>query len=144
MRSENVGPKISSKVRLVIMVLFAFWKVLASWGLGLYNFEFKFVTFKNRIIFDIIYYRQQTKLRQGYVFTSVFDSVHRGGLPQCTLGYHPPGADTPLEQAPHQTRYPSRSGTHPWSRHPLCTVHAGRYGQQTGGMHPTGMQSCLN
>ena len=26
--------------------------------------------------------------------------------------------------------------------HPLGAVHAGRYGQQTGGMHPTGMQSC--
>ena len=27
--------------------------------------------------------------------------------------------------------------------HPLGAVHAGRYGQQAGGMHPTGMQSCL-
>ena len=26
---------------------------------------------------------------------------------------------------------------------PPCAVHAGRYGQQAGGMHPTGMQSCL-
>ena len=25
---------------------------------------------------------------------------------------------------------------------PPCAVHAGRYGQQAGGMHPTGMQSC--
>ena len=33
-----------------------------------------------------------TKLGQGYVFTRVCDSVHRGGLPQCMLGY-PPGAD---------------------------------------------------
>ena len=30
-----------------------------------------------------------------------------------------------------------------WSRHPPCAVHAGRYGQQAGGMHPTGMQSCF-
>ena len=30
----------------------------------------------------------------------------------------------------------------PQSRHPACAVHAGRYGQQAGGMHPTGMQSC--
>ena len=27
---------------------------------------------------------------------------------------------------------------------PPRTVHAGRYGQQVGGTHPTGMQSCLN
>ena len=30
----------------------------------------------------------------------------------------------------------------PWET-PPCTVHAGRYRQQVGGMHPTGMQSCL-
>ena len=27
--------------------------------------------------------------------------------------------------------------------HKRCKVHAGTYGQQAGGMHPTGMQSCL-
>ena len=31
-----------------------------------------------------------TKLGQGYIFTGVCDSVHRGGLPQCMLGYCPP------------------------------------------------------
>ena len=46
------------------------------------------------------------------------------------LGRHPLGADTPWEQTP------------PGSRHPLCTVHAGRYGQQVGSTHPTGMHSC--
>ena len=53
----------------------------------------------------------------------VKNSVHRGdGLPQCVLGekLHPPGADI----SP-------------------CAVHAGRYGQQAGGLHPTGMQSCF-
>ena len=40
-----------------------------------------------------------TKLGQGYIFTGVCDSVHGGGgwgLPQCMLGYHPPGQGTPL------------------------------------------------
>ena len=39
---------------------------------------------------------------------------------------HPPphGADTPQEQTP------------------PCTVHPGRYGQQAGGTHPTGMHTC--
>ena len=30
-----------------------------------------------------------------------------------------------------------------WDTTPLRAVHAGRYGQQAGGMHPTGMQSCF-
>ena len=49
-------------------------------------------------------------------------------------------AGTPPDQAPPRSRHP------PGSRHPLCTctVHAGNYGQQAGGMHPTGMQSCSN
>ena len=55
-----------------------------------------------------------------------------GGLSQCMLGYHPPPrASNPLEQE------------HPPPRSSPCAVHAGRYGQQAGGMHPTGMQSCF-
>ena len=38
--------------------------------------------------------------------------------------------------------HPPRS-TPPQSRHFPCTEHAGRYGQQAGGMHPTGMHTCL-
>ena len=37
---------------------------------------------------------------------------------------------------------PSWQGDPPGKADPR-TVHAGRYGQQVGGMHPTGMQSCL-
>ena len=40
-----------------------------------------------------------TKLGQGYIFTGVCDSVNGGGgLPQCMLGYHPSGTDTPPAQ----------------------------------------------
>ena len=51
------------------------------------------------------FYRPQTKLRQGNVFTRVYHSVHGG-----VAGRHPPGrnpssADTPL-------------GRHPLGRHP--------------------------
>ena len=85
------------------------------------------------------------------------------GLPQCMLGYPPtqeqatpPGAE-PLEQASPRRR-PPRAGTPPgsrppWSRPPRAGTppgadpptaeHAGRYGQRTGGTHPTGMQSCF-
>ena len=95
--------------------------------------------FESIPICDGNFYRPQTKLREGYVFTGVCDSVHKGGvLPHCMLGHHPPswqgrppwqgdppGKETPLGKAD-----------------PPCTVHAGGYGQQAGGMHPTGRQSC--
>ena len=44
-----------------------------------------------------------------FLHLSVIHSVHSGGggLPQCMLGYHPPGADTPpQQQTPPQTRPP--------------------------------------
>ena len=53
-----------------------------------------------------------TKLGQGYVFTGVCDSVHRGAcLPQHILGCNPPGADppeadTPQEQTPPKADIP--------------------------------------
>ena len=55
--------------------------------------------------------------------TCVKNTVHGGGGGGCLphLGYHPP---------------PEQS--------PQCAVHDGRYGQQAGGMHPTGMQSFEN
>ena len=71
---------------------------------------------------------------EGYVFTGVCLST--GDCLPPSLGRHPPG-QTPL-----------RGQTHP---HTPCPVHAGihppaqcrlEYGQQAGGMHPTGMHSC--
>ena len=47
-------------------------------------------------------------------------------------GTHPPGPDTP------QTRHPPEPGTPPPG-----AEHTGRYSQRAGGMHPTGMQSCI-
>ena len=98
------------------------------------------------------------KLGQGNIFTGVCESVHRGGLPQCMLGYPPPPwqGRTPRQgRPPHpwQGRNPWQ-GRPPWQgrsaphkadtslarQTPPCAVHAGRYGQQAGGMHPTGMQ----
>ena len=69
----------------------------------------------------------------------VKNSVHKGEvcLSAC-WNTTPPRSRQPLflEQTP------------PWSRHPRgqappCAVHAGRCGQQAGGMHPIGMQSCF-
>ena len=100
----------------------------------------------------------------------VKNSVHRGiclstcwdTIPPRTR--HPPsGADTLLEQAPPgagtswdqvplppESRHPPPGTRHtpqeqtPLGADPACAVHAGRYGQQAGDMHPTGMQSCYN
>ena len=96
----------------------------------------------------------------------------QGVLPQCMLGYHPPweqkpprsrppppgsrhppgpgtprrrhppGADTPQPGTPLGADTPLGPGTPLWDHASPCTVHAGRYGQQAGGMHPIGMQSC--
>ena len=46
--------------------------------------------------------------------------------------------DTPLAR---QTPTPSQG--YPLARQPPSAVHSGRYGQQAGGMHPTGMQFLL-
>ena len=46
----------------------------------------------------------------------------------------PPGADTPSGADPTGDQVPPEQT-------PPCAMHAGRYGQQAGGMHPAGMQS---
>ena len=56
-------------------------------------------------------YWPQRSCGQGNIFTPVCHSVHRGGLPQCMLGYTPPtrpltpGAD-PRDQTPPQEQTP--------------------------------------
>ena len=52
----------------------------------------------------------------------------QGGLPQCM---RPPRPGTPQDQAP-----PGAGTPH--------AVYAGRYGQEAGGMHPTGMNLVRN
>ena len=42
-----------------------------------------------------------------FLHLSVIHSVHRGGLPQCMLGYHPPGGRPP------KTRHPPGPDPHP-------------------------------
>ena len=61
-----------------------------------------------------------------FLHLSVSHSVHRGGVPG-QVHPHPPWAGTPPRQV-----------------HPPEAVHAGRYGQQAGGTHPTGMHSCFH
>ena len=76
---------------------------------------------------------------EGYVFTPVCHSVHRGVSASVHAGIpHPPGSRPSMAR-----QSPLARQTHPGKADPPCAVHAGRYGQQAGGMHPTGMQSCF-
>ena len=75
-----------------------------------------------------------------------------GGTPPPWAGtppgrYNPPGRHTPhgwypLPGTPLGQVHP-QAGTPPRQVHPPRAVHAGRYGQQAGGRHPTGMNSCF-
>ena len=90
---------------------------------------------------------------EGYVFTRVCHSVHRGVCPiacwDASLG---PEADRPppldQRQPPGSEADPPgpEAGTPPRDQRqiPPGAVHAGRYGQQAGGTHPTGMHSCCD
>ena len=101
-------------------------------------------------MFSVMFTACKRSLGQGNIFSSVCQEFcPQGGLPQCILGYQPhhhPGADTPRDQAPPRNRYPLEQTppkqTSPGADPPPQAVHAGRHGQQAGGMHPTGMQSC--
>ena len=83
-----------------------------------------------RPTFPMLLLPPATKLGQGYVFTGVCDTVHRGGLPQCMLGYHnpppPEQTHTPQDQAPPRSRHTPWTRHLPWgvdppgTRHPLA------------------------
>ena len=80
-----------------------------------------------------VYYRRKRSLGQGNIFCTCLSFCSRGGdWPQCMLGYQShPTSRPPRDQTP------LGPDTLPRSRH------AGRYGQQAGVLHPTGMHSCL-
>ena len=95
----------------------------------------------------MIFLPPATKFGQGYIFTGICHSVNRGAgglftggvvsqhalrqtLPQSR---HPPRAETPPDKTPPRQDTP-----------PPRAEHAARYGQRTGGTHPTGMQTCVH
>ena len=98
---------------------------------------------------------------EGYVFTPVIlftgGSTWAGTPPWQVHPHqvHSPGMVNPPRQVhPLAGIPPGRctllAGTPPWQVHPSPrqvhppgAVHAGRYGQQAGGTHPTWMQSCV-
>ena len=95
---------------------------------------------------------RKRSLGQGNIFSNVCQEFcsQEGGSASVHAGIPPPPRSRhPPDQAHLRSRHPAGSShTPPESRHPPeqtppCAVHAGRYGQQAGGMHPTGMQSCI-
>ena len=93
---------------------------------------------------------------EGYVFTRVCHSVHKAGsVPvHAEMHTHPPGpeADSPGTRGRHPAgpeagtippRYQRQAPPRTRGRHPSGPVCAGKYGQQAGGTHPTGMYSCF-
>ena len=99
------------------------------------NCEIKYFSIKNE---NVVITARKNEVCKGYVFTPVCQSfcsqgersasVHADTPPgEDTLpGVDPPRADTPQKQ-----------------NYPPCAVHAGRYGQQVSGTHPTGMHTCM-
>ena len=87
------------------------------------------ITSRNK---QVCFYRPQRSWGKVMFFTRVCKSVH-GGVCPIACWDRPP---SPQQQTPPQKKTPPES-------RPPSTVHAGRYGQQAGGTHPTGMQSCL-
>ena len=93
--------------------------------------------------FLVSYYRPQTKLRKGNVFTCVClstegEHIPPGPYPPGTVPPSPPGS-YPLETIP--------PGLYPQDRtHQLLTSSGSHhtYGRQGGDTHPTGMHSCLS
>ena len=81
---------------------------------------------------------------QGNVFTPVCHSVPRDVWPEQTT----PWADTPPGRHPFPLRRHPPGQTPPWPDTPQADTPSVqcmlRYGQQAGGTHPTGMQSCFS
>ena len=94
------------------------------------------------------YYHPQTKCAK-VMFLHLSIILFTGGSTSVHAGIHPPDqtppeADTPSADTPAGITPPLPEQTPPRSKQPPpCAMHAGRYGQQAGGMHPTGMHTCL-
>ena len=112
------------------------------------------------VLFHFLFcYRPQRSCGQGYVFTRVCNSVHRGGSlgretpPPGRQEEHPPppgqaGRTSPGQgEPPWSRRHPPPGTSPPRSRHSPPPPPPGKqtpaYGQWAAGTHPTGMHSCL-
>ena len=95
-----------------------------------------------------IFTARKRSLGQGNIFSSMCQEFCSRGvcLSACWDTTTPPPLETgtPLEHIPLEEATPPRAPPPEQTPPPPCAVHAGRYGQQAGGMHPTGMLSCCD
>ena len=92
------------------------------------------------------------------LFTGGMSASVHDGINTPPGSRHPWEADSPWEADPPANRHhpppreadppprkqtPLEVDTPPWEADPPCAVHAGRYGQQAGGAHPTGIHTCF-
>ena len=100
----------------------------------------KHLKLTHNLFFRISHYRPQTKFAKAlflHLSVILFTGWVGGGVcPSACWDTQPQPPPAPEADTTLRTDTP-----HPWSR-PPCTVHAGGYGQQAGGMHPTGMHTC--
>ena len=97
----------------------------------------------------VFFTARKRSLGQGNIFSSVCQKFCPRGvvcLSACWDTTHTPLARRPpplLARRLPLVSQPPLAKRPPPARRPPYTVHAGRYGQQSGSMHPTGMHSCL-
>ena len=84
---------------------------------------------------------------KGYVFTRVYQSFCSQGGGYASVHARiavPPGAaPSPQEHTPPISRPLPSADTSPLEKTPPWAVNAGRYSQQVGGAHPTGIHTCF-
>ena len=97
------------------------------------------------VLFYFNYYRPQTKLREGYVFTSVCDSAHGGGgIPACLHVSRP----TPKWELVGSGRGGGCLQVHTWGVSPGphsggLQAHTGGVSRPTPGVDPGHTQGCI-
>ena len=118
---------------ITFIFTFAIWGTAGRFLLCFCNtvLQMKLLGNIKKLFTQLLHYRPQRSC-EGYVFTPVCHSVHRGGLPQCMLGYHtPPGKHTHTPREAHTP--PGSIHTHSPSWETAAAA---------DGTHPTGMHSC--
>ena len=97
---------------------------------------------------NVYCYRRKRSFGQGNIFTSVCHSVLGVGFPACITG-HMTGVfiqGVCIQEGVEQNRLglPTEGGLGRLPPPPRDTLVTTGYGQQAGGMHPTGMPSCIH
>ena len=103
----------------------------------------------NHLKMSIIFTARKQSLRSLCFYTCLSFCSQGGGASQHAVGQTPqkkPGRPPPRKKPgrlPPGRHSPGRNLEDPRKTYPPGAVHAGRYEQQAGSTHPTGMHTCL-